>query len=644
MKSIFPPRIASILLLAGAGTVVLVACGPSAHERASSPSDDDTFSTARAEPRPRRENVETQADLQARRAAWTAQCAANDCAALVAECRSVANRRADADRRSACKKAIAEVVRTAPGAALDALRTLASEDRERYEELDELSGHGDPAIAARAAAALCHELAQPQWALDDDLLNGDDYDLAHERAPACEALADKLRDGVGVPKDAAKAFAAMKLACEVQKGADPNKDCAMLGVFIDYALPKLDPILAGPALRARCEGEKQARSCLALAELLIGPDGAPQVPKTTAKEAAALGERACTLDEESCNAWFLLYRVSKSDPDAALASAKWFWDHKSALNVQGASTYPMFIRDGIGTKKDPAKAAAMFREACEMASARWSWAACGLYASTMKEGPEKQEMKARVDAGMKAQLASDNARNAAASEARNARYRATFGAAHHARVVRQQAQRERESAEERAKAEREAALSAAEKREARRAEEAAIQAADARSRAAAAERRRTAQAIAGTVQQLSDTVAGAVSKPPSSTPSVSTSAGAAAPSNNAGRTSALPARACAGNPQPDGEACAKYCDCQSSQWTDKEVVRNGCVGGVCGAKNGTDCGPRAGRGERPVACIPGQGTCQGHGNSTKDRARYLAEKGVGRCQYGVFQDAPPSTQ
>ncbi|MDB4938651.1 MAG: hypothetical protein JWP87_5623 [Labilithrix sp.] len=643
MRSIFPPRIASVLLVAGAATVVLVACGPSAHERASSPSDDDNFSTARAEPRSRPENVDTQADLQTQRAGWTAQCAANDCAALVAECRSVANRRADADRRSACEKAIAEVVRTAPGAALDAVRVLASEDRERYRELGKLSRGADPVIAARAARVLCAELAEPEWAVDDDLLNGDAYDLAHDRGRACETLGGKLVSGEGVDKDVAKALAARRLACELGKKTDPTETCDGLAAFVDYEVPKLDPILAAPALRGRCEGEKQARSCLALADLLIGPDGAPQVSKTTAKEAAALGERACTLDAESCNAWFLLYRVSKSDPDAALASAKWFWDHKSPVNVQGATTYPLFVRDGIGIKKDPAKAAAMFREACEMTSARWSWAACGLYASLMKEGPEKQEMKGRADARKQAQLSSDNARVAAESDANKARYMASFTAQDQARDARQKAQRDRETAEDRAKAEREAALSAAQKREARRAEEAAIQAADARSRAAAAERRRTAQAIAGTVQQLSDTVAGAASKPPSSMPSVSTSAGAAAPRNNAAATSALPARACAGNPQPDGEACAKYCDCQSSQWTDKEVVRDGCVGGVCGAKNGTDCGPRAGRGERPVVCIPGQGTCQGHGNSTKDRARYLAEKGVGRCQYGVFQDAPPST-
>jgi len=152
------------------------------------------------------------------------------------------------------------------------------------------------------------------------------------------------------------------------------------------------------------------------------------------------------------------------------------------------------------------------------------------------------------------------------------------------------------------------------------------------------DRLQTARAVAGAVLQLTDTIARGVA------PATTSGAGAGTPSATGG-TAAATSHACTGaRPSDDGESCTSYCDCRSSQWTDNNVIRNGCAGGICGAKNGAPCGPRAGAGGRSVACIPGQGTCQGYGNSTADRARYLAETGTGRCEYGVFQDAPPSTR
>jgi TPR repeat protein len=174
---------------------------------------------------------------------------------------------------------------------------------------------------------------------------------------ACDDLGDLYASGKGVPKDSAKAAAAYKKACDH-------------GFVYD---------LSPAALQTACDSGSGA-ACKQLAyRATMGERG---VAKDEAR-AEKMNERACDAgiaeacwDRGSSYDW----RSEESKARAQAFAARGVpLDEKACAAGEGEACYRLgtAYRVGTGVEKDPAKAAAFYKEACNRGSTEGCWQTFG---------------------------------------------------------------------------------------------------------------------------------------------------------------------------------------------------------------------------------------------------------------------------
>jgi len=192
------------------------------------------------------------------------------------------------------------------------------------------------------------------------------YRSACERGhpAACSQLGLMYQDGLGVPKDPARALALYKEACD----ARVPRACSRAGSMYSTGLGTArDMGQAFAYSKLGCDGD-DGMGCVNLGVIHVTADG---VPRDVKLGVAAL-ERACQLDEGlGCMRLGDLY-ANGAGVDRNVTLSVMYTKRACGLeNALGCGNMGINHQLGFGVEKDPLMAARFFERACELGEERY---------------------------------------------------------------------------------------------------------------------------------------------------------------------------------------------------------------------------------------------------------------------------------